>query len=107
MRPLGLDWRAGAALLTSIPAKELVVSSMAVLYGGDDIGSLSKNIVKNSGLTPASAMAFMIFILLFFPCIGTLATIRSETGSRGWMWFTIIYNTAIAWFLAWLTYLIF
>ncbi len=107
MRPLGLDWRAGVALLTSIPAKELVVSTMAVLYGGDDIASLSKNIIKNSGITPSSAVAFMIFILLFFPCIGTLATIRSETGSRGWMWFTIIYNTSIAWLLAWLAHLIF
>ncbi|MBQ8272130.1 MAG: ferrous iron transport protein B [Tidjanibacter sp.] len=106
MRPLGLDWRAGVALLTSIPAKELVVSTMAVLYGGDDIASLSKNIVNHSGITPRSAMAFMIFILLFFPCIGTLATIRSETGSRGWMWFTAIYNTAIAWLLAWLAFLI-
>ncbi len=106
MRPLGLDWRAGIALLTSIPAKELVVSTMAVLYGGDDIASLSKNIVRNSGITPASAVAFMIFILLFFPCIGTLATIRSETGSRGWMWFTAIYNTAVAWLLAWIAYLI-
>ena len=106
MRPLGLDWRAGVALLTSIPAKELVVSTMAVLYGGDDIASLSKNIVNNSGITPRSAVSFMIFILLFFPCIGTLATIRSETGSRGWMWFTAIYNTAIAWLLAWLAYLI-
>lgn len=107
MRPLGLDWRAGVALLTSIPAKELVVSTMAVLYGGDDIASLSKNIVNHSGITPRSAVSFMIFILLFFPCIGTLATIRSETGSRGWMWFTIIYNTSVAWLLAWLAYLIF
>jgi ferrous iron transport protein B len=107
MRPLGLDWRAGVALVTSIPAKELVVSSMAVLYGGDDIASLSENITTRSGITPRSAVAFMIFILLFFPCIGTLATIRSETGSRGWMWFTIIYNTAVAWLLAWLAYLIF
>ena len=106
MRPLGLDWRAGVALITSIPAKELVVSTMAVLYGGDDVASLSKNIVRNSGLTTASAVAFMIFILLFFPCIGTLATIRTETGSRKWMWFTAIYNTAVAWLLAWLAYLI-
>ena len=106
MRPLGLDWRAGVALITSIPAKELVVSTMAVLYGGEDVASLSKNIVRNSGLTTASAVAFMIFILLFFPCIGTLATIRTETGSRKWMWFTAIYNTAVAWFLAWLAYLI-
>jgi ferrous iron transport protein B len=107
MRPLGLDWRAGVALVTSIPAKELVVSSMAVLYGGDDIASLSKNIVARSGITPSSAVAFMIFILLFFPCIGTLATIKAETGSSRWMWFTIIYNTAVAWLLAWLAYLIF
>ena len=106
MKPLGLDWRAGIALLTSIPAKELVVSTMAVLYGGDDIASLSTNIVAHSGITPRSAVAFMIFILLFFPCLGTLATIRSETGSRGWMWFTIIYNTSVAWLLAWLAYII-
>lgn len=106
MRPLGLDWRAGVALLTSIPAKELVVSTMAVLYGGDDIASLSKNIVNHSGITTRSAVAFMIFILLFFPCIGTLATIKAETGSRGWMWFTIIYNTSVAWLLAWLAYVI-
>ena len=106
MKPLGLDWRAGVALLTSIPAKELVVSTMAVLYGGDDIASLSKNIVNHSGLTPRSAMAFMIFILLFFPCIGTLATIRSETGSNRWMWFTALYNTAVAWLLAWFAFLL-
>ncbi len=106
MRPLGLDWRAGVALLTSIPAKELVVSTMAVLYGGDDISSLSKNIMTHSGLTPRSAVAFMIFILLFFPCIGTLATIRSETGSNRWMWFTALYNTAVAWLIAWLAFLI-
>ena len=107
MRPLGLDWRAGMALVTSIPAKELVVSTMAVLYGGDDIASLSDNILTQSNMTPSSAIAFMVFILLFFPCIATLSTVRSETGSRGWMWFTIIYNTGIAWLLAWLAHLIF
>ncbi|MBR2400134.1 MAG: ferrous iron transport protein B [Tidjanibacter sp.] len=106
MRPLGLDWRAGIALLSSTPAKELVVSTMAVLYGGDDISSLSKNITANSGITPASAVAFMIFILLFFPCIGTLATIKAETGSAKWMWFTAIYNTLIAWVLARIAYLL-
>jgi ferrous iron transport protein B len=107
MRPLGLDWRAGIALLTSIPAKELVVSTMAVLYGGEDIASLSTNIVAHSGITSRSAVSFMIFILLFFPCIGTLATIKAETGSSRWMWFTLIYNTTVAWLLAWLAYLIF
>ena len=107
MRPLGLDWRAGIALLTSIPAKELVVSTMAVLYGGEDIASLSTNIVAHSGITPRSAVSFMIFILLFFPCIGTLATIKAETGSSRWMWFTLVYNTTVAWLLAWLAYLIF
>lgn len=106
MRPLGLDWRASAALITSIPAKELVVSTMAVLYGGEDIGSLSDNIITRSGFTPRSALAFMVFILLFFPCIATLATIKAETGSRGWMWFTLLYNTAIAWLLAWVVYII-
>ena len=106
MRPLGLDWRASAALITSIPAKELVVSTMAVLYGGENRASLSDNIITHSGFTPRSALSFMVFILLFFPCIATLATIKSETGSRGWMWFTLLYNTAIAWLLAWVVYII-
>ena len=106
MRPLGLDWRASAALITSIPAKELVVSTMAVLYGGDNLSSLSDNITTRSGFTPRSALSFMVFILLFFPCIATLSSIKSETGSAGWMWFTLIYNTAVAWLLAWLIYII-
>ena len=106
MAPLGLDWRASIALLTSIPAKELVVSTLGVLYGADSEASLSESLVTSGAFTPASALAFMVFILLFFPCIATVATVRNETGSRAWAWFTVLYNTGVAWLVGWLVYLI-
>ncbi|MBR2451798.1 MAG: ferrous iron transport protein B [Rikenellaceae bacterium] len=106
MSPLGLDWRASVALLTSIPAKELVVSTLGVLYDTDTEGCLEGALRASDTFTPASALAFMVFILLFFPCIATVATIRSETRSNGWAAFTVLYNTAVAWLLAWLTYVV-
>ena len=106
MKPLGLDWRASVALLTSIPAKELVVSTLGVLCGADSEEGLATSLASSSGFTPASALSFMVFVLLFFPCIATVATIRNETGSRRWAWFTVLYNTAIAWLMAWLTFII-
>jgi ferrous iron transport protein B len=106
MSPLGLDWRASVALLTSIPAKELVVSTLGVLYDTDTEGGLEGALRASDTFTPASALAFMVFILLFFPCIATVAAIRSETRSNGWAVFTVLYNTAVAWLLAWLTYVV-
>ena len=106
MAPLGLDWRASVALLTSIPAKELVVSTLGVLYGAESEEGLSESLIASGAFTSASALAFMVFILLFFPCVATVAAIRNESGSRGWAWFTILYNTAVAWVVSWVVYLI-
>lgn len=104
MEPLGLDWRAGVALVSSIPAKEIVVSTMGVLYHGEEGEPLGESIKKSGVMSKSAAMAFMIFILLFFPCIATLAAVRAETGSTLWMLFTIVYNTVMAWLVAWGVY---
>jgi ferrous iron transport protein B len=104
MKPLGLDWRASVALLTSIPAKELVVSTLGGLCGADSDEGLASSLASSGSFTPASALSFMVFVLLFFPCIATVATVRNETGSRRWAWFTVLYNTAVAWLAAWITY---
>ncbi len=109
MHPIGLDWRASVAIISSIPAKELVISTLGVLYkdSGNDNANLSESL-KNSGeFTQASAMSFMVFILLFFPCIATLAAIYNKTGKKRWVLFTSVYNTAVAWIVAYLAFLIF
>ena len=90
---MGLDWRAGVSLIAGAAAKEVIASSMAVLYGADQVG-------LNSAL---AAFAMMIFVLLYFPCISTLATIRHEIGGK-WMVFSLFYSTVIAWILATLVY---
>ena len=102
LRPMGFGWRASVALLASIPAKELVVSTMGVLYSGDadDEQGLSQALVESGDFSPASALAFMVFILLFFPCLATVATVATETGRWAWGAFTIIYDTLVAWLAA-------
>lgn len=105
MRPMDIDWRGSVALLASIPAKELVVSTLGVLYDTEE-ESLGKALVHSGDYSPRSAAAFMVFILLFFPCVATIAAIRSETGSRGWAAFAVIYNTLVAWIVAYGVYLI-
>ena len=106
LRPLGLNWRSSIALITSIPAKELVVSTLGVLYSGDSDESITVDLKKSGDFTPRSAAAFLVFILLFFPCIATIGTIAHETGSKKWALFSIIYNTAVAWLAAFLVYAI-
>ena len=106
LRPLGLNWRSSIALITSIPAKELVVSTLGVLYSSDSDESITMDLKKSGDFTPRSAAAFLVFILLFFPCIATISTIAHETGSKKWALFSIIYNTAVAWVAAFLVYVI-
>ena len=106
MKPLGLNWRSSIAILTSIPAKELVVSTLGVLYSNSSDEGIEQDIKASGDFTPRSAMSFMGFILLFFPCIATVASIAEETKSKGWAIFSIVYNTAIAWVIAFLTYTI-
>ncbi len=106
MAPLGQNWRSSVAILTSIPAKELVVSTFGVLYSSDTEEGIKEDLKKSGDFTPRSAAAFLVFILLFFPCIATIATIATETGSRRWALFSIAYNTAVAWIAGYVTYII-
>ncbi|MEA3438026.1 MAG: ferrous iron transport protein B [Thermodesulfobacteriota bacterium] len=102
--PLGIDWRGGVALLTGFVAKEIVVSTMAVLHAAEEESDALKNALLSSGMTPLSALSMMIFVLLYLPCLATVAAIKRETGSFKWMIFSITYNTSIAWFAAFFVY---
>lgn len=106
LAPLGQNWRSSIALITSIPAKELVVSTLGVLYSSDSEESIQQDLRSSGDFTPRSAAAFMVFILLFFPCIATIAAIADETDSRKWALFSIIYNTAVAWIAGYIVYTI-
>ena len=101
VEPLGLNWRSSIALIASIPAKELVVSTLGVLYNSNE-KNLSQSLIASGDFTKSSAAAFLVFILLFFPCIATVITIAEETGSKKFALFAIIYNTSVAWLIAFL-----
>ncbi len=108
MKPLGLDWRASVAILSGASAKEIIVSTLGVLYSVDDTEdgslSLSAYLRASNNYSRASALAMIIFILLYFPCIGTIAAIAQESGGWKWALFSVVYNTLLAWLLAFATY---
>ena len=106
LAPLGQNWRSSIALITSIPAKELVVSTLGVLYSSDSEEGIQEDLRHSGDFTPRSAAAFMVFILLFFPCIATVGAIADETGNRWWALFSIAYNTAVAWVAGYIIYII-
>jgi ferrous iron transport protein B len=104
--PIGIDWRGSVALLTGFVAKEIVVSTMGILYAVDekDNSEALQNALLSSGMTPIAGLAMMVFVLLYMPCLATLAAIRRETASLKWMIFSISYSTLLAWGLAFLVY---
>ncbi|MFC1859387.1 nucleoside recognition domain-containing protein, partial [Thermodesulfobacteriota bacterium] len=104
--PLGIDWRGGVALVTGFVAKEIVVSTLGVLFAVEE-GAESEALqqaLKTSAMTPVSALAMMLFVLLYIPCIVTITTIRRETNSRKWTAFSIAYSTMLAWVVAFCVY---
>lgn len=150
LEPLGLNWKAGVALISGAAAKEIIVSTFGVLYADsgdaastdaqmqqskvtssdaqmqqsnatseqdeeelnsvrtnseqDEEALLKKQLIRSGDFTTASAVAFMIFALLYFPCIATLAAIAGETGSWKWAMFSFINSCTFAWVLAWVAY---
>jgi len=94
MEPLGFDWKMSVCLITGLPAKEAIVSTLAILYGGD---------ISAAGFTPLTAFSFMLFVLLYFPCVATIATLRREAG-KVWAWFTVFHSLILAWLVAFLVY---
>ncbi len=112
MRPLGFDWKISVSIITGMAAKEIVVSTLGVLYPGDaqKQESLQTRIKeeKYSDGTPvfttSVVIALMLFVLIYFPCIATIVAIKEESGSWKWGLFTIVYTTLLAWVIAFLAY---
>lgn len=113
MEPLGFHWRATVAAIAGIPAKEIVVSTLGVLYTGSeetDDTTLGTRLTTTGtsdtapDFTPAAALAFMVFILLYCPCIATIAAITKECGSWRYGIFSTVYNTLLAWIVSFIIY---
>lgn len=102
--PLGFDWKMNVCLLTGLPAKEAIVSTMGILYHSeDDESSLISAMQRDGNVTPAVALAFMLFVLLYFPCIATIVTLKREIGWK-WALFTVIHSLILAWVVAFLVF---
>ncbi|MBQ3636404.1 MAG: ferrous iron transport protein B [Bacteroidales bacterium] len=114
-RPLGFSWKQDVSIIAGVGAKEIVASTLGVLYVGDndaeatdaessadDSGKYDamRQMMISDGVTPRSACAYLLFILIYFPCIATLAAIRGETGSWRWAAFVAVYTSVLAWLVA-------
>jgi ferrous iron transport protein B len=113
MKPLGFDWRLSVSILSGLAAKEVVVSTLGVLYQADsDDANISlvekirthESFPGGKTFTPLIAFSFMLFILTYFPCIGVIAAIRRESGGWKWAAFTVFYTTSVAWLLSFSVY---
>ena len=96
MRPLGFDWKMSVCLLTGLPAKEAIVSTMGILYPAN---------TALTAFTPATAYAFMVFVLLYFPCVATITTLGRELGAK-WAWFSLVQSMMLAWVVSWIVQLV-
>jgi len=94
LEPLGFDWKMSVCLITGLPAKEAIVSTLAILYDGN---------IAAAGFTPLTAFTFMLFVLLYFPCVATIATLHREAGKQ-WAWFTVFHSLALAWLISFAVY---
>ena len=110
-RPQGFDWKLDVALLSGVGAKEIVASTMGVLYAEDtsvaDIDNTSSDkytrlhdAMTADGITPLTAYCFLLFVVLYFPCIATIAAIKNETGTWRWAIFAALYTTLLAWIVS-------
>ncbi len=112
MRPVGFDWKMSVSLLSGMAAKEIVISTMGVLYTGDQDNheSLQKRLKDEKRVdgTPVFTfwvvVAFLLFILIYFPCVATIAAIKEESASWKWALFSVFYSTGLAWLIAFIVY---
>ena len=106
-KPLGFGWKEGVALLTGIVGKEIVVSTVSVLYGaGKEDSSVLKQKMLDEGMTPVSALGFLVFVLLYIPCLATIAAVLQETNSVKWTIFSIFYGIGAGYLLSFLVNLL-
>ena len=112
LEPLGFDWRMDIGLLAGVGAKEMVVGTMGVLYGIEDAEGDDEALAESTTLrralagstSRAAGLAFMVFVLLYFPCVATFIAIKSETGRWRWAIGVAVYTIVIAWLLAFAAY---
>lgn len=114
LEPLGFDWKMSVCLLTGLPAKEAIVSTMGILYAPEAsedklVGSMQHQVYPDGPrkgqpvFTPAVALSFMVFVLLYFPCLATIGALAKETG-RKWAAFTVVHSMVLAWVVAFLVF---
>ena len=107
LEPLGFDWKMGVGIVAGVGAKELVVSTLGVMYTDDEPMDGADTRLQSAllkAVTPAGALAYMVFILLYFPCIATFISIRNESGSWKWAILTAVYTIFLAWTAAFITF---
>ena len=124
LKPLGFDWKMGVGIVSGVAAKELVVSTLGVMYADDQPVTVAPESAGDSSLeaasesvaetrlqralvksvTPAGALAYMVFILLYFPCIATFIAIKQEGGGWKWAILTAVYTIILAWVAAFITF---
>ncbi len=105
IEPLGFDWKMGVGLLSGVGAKELVVSTLGVLYTHDEGADVEDiNLSGRIPITPLVAFVYMLFTLIYFPCIATLVAIKTESGHWKWALLTAIYTTILAWIVSFAVY---
>ena len=108
MEPLGFNWKMDVGLLTGIGAKELVISSLGVMYAQDEVSADEHDTQLQAALKAdiplAAALAYMVFVLLYFPCIATFVAIKNETGRWRWAILICLYTILVAWIMAFAAY---
>jgi ferrous iron transport protein B len=117
IKPLGFDWKMGISLISGLTAKEIIVSTLAVLYHADEEsanGSLPDKLKSQKvtegphkgepAFTPLLAFVFMIFVSIYFPCIGSIIAISRESGSAKWGLFAVAYTMSLAWIISFIVF---
>lgn len=101
--PLGFgDWKSSVSMLSGLIARESIVSTMGILHGAGDSGAISEIIA--AAYTPAAAYSFMVFSLLFIPCMAAVATLRREMNSRKWTAIALVFQAVVAWVVTFIVY---
>lgn len=114
VKPLGFDWRIGVSIVSGMAAKEVVVSTLGVLYTGnpdeENQLSLQERLLSSTtpdgepSFTPLVVISLLLFVLIYFPCIATIAAIKEESGAWKWAIFSIVYSTGLAWIVSFLVF---
>jgi ferrous iron transport protein B len=107
--PLGFDWRMSVALETGLAAKEVVVATLGILYNtGGDVDESSESLINSlrAEISFASAMAFIVFVMIYLPCLAASSVFAKEAGSYRYLAYLFLMTTGVAWVMSFITYII-